>query len=202
MVRFLNIIILAALLVTLPHHLVKAQDVAREEALKALDNVLDSSDTEMRPITPNTQQQVQEVGPTLFDRIKIIEMKTQIEPTNVTAWTELGNLYFDADLPSLAIQAYKTSLNLEPGNPNVITDLGVMYHRVGELDMALECFDKAIAINPGHINASFNKSVVLKHDKKDRAAALAVLKNLAAKNPKAVLPGNKPVAQAIQELSQ
>ena len=147
-------------------------------------------------------QQAPAPAPALVERIKALEKQTQLEPANVAAWTELGNLYFDTDQPEKAIPAYEKSLTLEPGNPDVTTDLGVMYRHVGKFDKALECFNKAIAANPGHVIASFNKSVVLEHDKNDRAGALAVLKTLAAKNPQAVLPGNKPVAQAIQELSQ
>ena len=148
------------------------------------------------------QQQAQQASPALLDRIKALEKQTQLEPANVAAWTELGNLYFDTDQPEKAIPAYEKSLTLEPGNPDVLTDLGVMYRHVGKFDKALECFNKAIAANPAHVIANFNKSVVLEHDKNDRAGALAALKALAAKNPQAVLPGNKPVAQAIQELSQ
>jgi len=140
-------------------------------------------------------------APALVERIKALEKQTQLEPANLAAWTELGNLYFDTDQAEKAIPAYEKSLTLEPGNPDVLTDLGVMYRHVGKFDKALECFDKAIAANPGHVIASFNKSVVLEHDKNDPAGAVAALKVLAAKNPQAVLPGNKPVAQAIQELS-
>jgi tetratricopeptide (TPR) repeat protein len=152
---------------------------------------------------PPPQAQAQEAAsPALLERIKGLEKQTQFEPANVAAWTELGNLYFDTDQAEKAIPAYEKSLTLEPGNPDVLTDLGVMYRHVGKFDKALECFNKAIAANPAHVIANFNKSVVLEHDKNDRAGALAALKALAAKNPQAVLPGNKPVAQAIQELSQ
>ena len=151
---------------------------------------------------PQAQQQAQPVAPALLDRIKALEKQTQLEPANVAAWTELGNLYFDTDQPEKAIPAYEKSLTLEPGNPDVLTDLGVMYRHVGKFDKALECFNKAIGVNAAHVIASYNKSIVLEHDKNDRAGALAALRALAAKNPQAVLPGNKPVAQAIQELSQ
>ncbi|KHK00415.1 tetratricopeptide repeat protein [Desulfovibrio sp. TomC] len=157
--------------------------------------------TAQQQMPPQAQEQ-QAPAPALVERIKALEKQTQLEPANVAAWTELGNLYFDTDQPEKAIPAYEKSLTLEPGNPDVTTDLGVMYRHVGKFDKALECFNKAIAVNPGHVIASFNKSVVLEHDKNDRAGALAALKTLAAKNPQAVLPGNKPVAQAIQELSQ
>lgn len=157
-----------------------------------------------RTEAPTAQQapaQQPAAAPALVERIKALEKQTQLEPANLAAWTELGNLYFDTDQPEKAIPAYEKSLTLEPGNPDVTTDLGVMYRHVGKFDKALECFNKAIAANPGHVIANFNKSVVLEHDMNDKAGALAALKALAAKNPQAVLPGNKPVAQAIQEMS-
>lgn len=140
-------------------------------------------------------------NPALADRIKAIEKQTQLEPANAAAWTELGNLYFDTAQSEKAITAYEKSLTLRPNEPDVLTDEGVMYRQIGKFDKALECFNKAIAINPGHIIAQFNKSVVLEHDKNDKAGALATLKELAAKNPNAILPGGHTVTQVIQEMS-
>lgn len=140
-------------------------------------------------------------NPALADRIKALEKQTQLEPANTAAWTELGNLYFDTEQPEKSIAAYGKSLTLDPKQPDVLTDQGVMYRQVGKFDQALECFNKAIALNPTHVIAYFNKSVVYEHDKNDKAAALAALKELAAKSPNAVLPGGHTVAQAIQELS-
>jgi len=150
---------------------------------------------------PQTAQAPSAPNPGLMDRVKAVEKQTQLEPANVAAWTELGNLYFDTEQPDKAIVAYEKALTLDPKQPDVLTDQGVMYRQVGKFDKALECFNKAIAINPGHVIAQFNKSVVYEHDKNDKAAAIATLKELAAKNPDAVLPGGHTVAQAIQEMS-
>lgn len=158
-----------------------------------------SGSTAPAPAAPTAAAPAPNAG--LADRIKAIEKQTQLEPANVAAWTELGNLYFDTEQPEKAIAAYDKSLTLRPGEPDVLTDQGVMYRQIGKFDKALECFNKAIAKNPGHIIAQFNKSIVLEHDKNDKAGALAALKELAAQNPNAVLPGGHPVAQAIQELS-
>ncbi|WP_428563410.1 MAG: tetratricopeptide repeat protein [Solidesulfovibrio sp. DCME] len=142
-----------------------------------------------------------EPNPALADRIKALEKQTQLEPANSAAWTELGNLYFDTHQPEQAIKAYEKSLTLDPRQPDVLTDQGVMYREIGQFDKALNAFDKALAITPGHVIASFNKSIVLTHDKNDKAGALAVLKALALKNPNAKLPDGHTVTEAIQELS-
>ncbi len=137
----------------------------------------------------------------LADRLKAVEKQVQAEPGNAAAWTELGNLYFDTGQPQKAIEAYDKSLAIKPNEPDVLTDQGVMYRQLGKFDQALECFNKAIAANPGHVIAHYNKSIVLEHDKNDKAGALATLKELQAKNPSAVLPGGHTVGEAIQELS-
>jgi tetratricopeptide (TPR) repeat protein len=142
-----------------------------------------------------------EPNPALADRIKAVEKQTQLEPANTAAWTELGNLYFDTHQPELAIKAYEKSLTLDPRQPDVLTDQGVMYREIGQFDKALNSFDKALAINAGHVIAAFNKSIVLSHDKNDKAGAAAALKALALKTPNAKLPDGHTVTEAIQELS-
>lgn len=139
-------------------------------------------------------------GP-MAERIASVEKQVKLEPNNAAAWTELGNLFYDTKQPEKAINAYEKSLSLHPGNPDVLTDLGVMYREVHNFDKALDCFNKAIAVNPAHVIAQFNKSIVLEYDKHDKAAALAALKELAATKPDAVLPGGRPVAQVIKEMS-
>lgn len=137
----------------------------------------------------------------LAERIQSLEKQVQLEPNNPDAWTTLGNLYFDTNQPEKAITAYTKSLLLRPDEPDVLTDQGVMYRQIGQFDKALECFNKAIAAKPGHVIAAFNKSIVLEHDKHDRAGALAALKELATRNPNAVLPGGRTVSQAIQDMA-
>lgn len=139
-------------------------------------------------------------GP-MAERITAVEKQVKLEPNNAAAWTELGNLYYDTKQPEKSIMAYEKSLSLHPGNPDVLTDLGVMYREVHNYDKALDCFNKAIAVNPAHVIAQFNKSIVLEYDKHDKAGALAALKDLAANKPDAVLPGGRPVAQVIKEMS-
>jgi len=141
------------------------------------------------------------VDTAMADRIKAIEKQTQLEPANTAAWTQLGNLYFDSHQPDKAIAAYEKSLTLDPRQPDVLTDQGVMYRDSGQFDKALACFDKAIALNPAHVIAYYNKSVVLEHDKHDKAGAINALQILAAKNPNATLPSGQTVTQALQELT-
>lgn len=135
-------------------------------------------------------------------QIAAAEEETRAHPEDASVWVHLGNLYFDTDQPEKSVAAYEKALTLRPGDPNVLTDQGVMFRRMNEFDQALACFDKAITADPGHVIAHFNKSIVLLHDKNDRAGAIAALESLAAKNPAAQVPGGQSVAALLLELKQ
>jgi len=104
-----------------------------------------------------------------IDALKEILKK---DPKNLSAWVELGNLYFDSNQPQEAIKAYTEYLKIKPDNADVRTDLGIMYRNVGEIDKALEEFKKAAQIDPKHINSRYNLGLVLLHDKRDIKSAI------------------------------
>lgn len=104
-----------------------------------------------------------------IDALKEIVKK---DPKNLSAWVELGNLYFDSNQPQEAIRAYTEYLRIKPDNADVRTDLGIMYRNNGEIDKALEEFKKAAQIDPKHMNSRYNLGLVLLHDKRDMKAAI------------------------------
>ncbi|RPJ05152.1 MAG: tetratricopeptide repeat protein [Deltaproteobacteria bacterium] len=104
-----------------------------------------------------------------IDGLKEIVKK---DPKNLSAWVELGNLYFDTNQPQEAIKAYTEYLKLKPDSADVRTDLGIMYRNTGETDKAIEEFKKAAQIDPKHINSRYNLGLVLLHDKRDMKAAI------------------------------
>ena len=104
-----------------------------------------------------------------IDGLKEIVKK---DPKNLAAWYELGNLYFDANQPKEAIQAYTEYIKLKPDNADVRTDLGIMYRNTGDPDKAIEEFKKAAQIDPKHVNSRYNLGLVLLHDKRDMKAAI------------------------------
>lgn len=106
---------------------------------------------------------------TKIDGLKEIVKK---DPKNLSAWIEIGNLYFDSNQPQEAIKAYMESLKLKPDNADVRTDLGIMYRNAGEIDKAIEEFKKASQIDPKHVNSRYNLGLVLLHDKRDMKAAI------------------------------
>jgi cytochrome c-type biogenesis protein CcmH/NrfG len=94
------------------------------------------------------------------------------DPKNLTAWVELGNLYFDSGQPEEAIDAYSQYLAIKPDNPDVRTDMGIMYRALGDFDRAIEEFKKAVQSDPKHINSRYNMGIVLLHDKRDIKGAI------------------------------
>jgi len=94
------------------------------------------------------------------------------DPKNLSAWVDLGNLYFDSNQPQEAIQAYQQSLAIKPDNADVLTDMGIMHRKLGEFDKALEEFRKATKADPKHINSRYNIGLVLLHDKQDIKGAI------------------------------
>jgi cytochrome c-type biogenesis protein CcmH/NrfG len=128
--------------------------------------------------------------------------ETARDPNNVTAWIQLGNIYFDTDSHQQAIEAYTRALELDPGNANVWTDMGVMYRRIGQPEKAVECFSQAMANDPKHEISRFNKGLVLLHDLNDMQGAIAAWEDLVALNPVAVTPSGQPLEDLIIGMKQ
>jgi len=117
-------------------------------------------------------------------KIKTLKEIVQKDPKNLSAWVELGNLYFDSDQPKEAIEAYSKYLAAKPENPDVRTDMGIMYRRLGDADRALEEFKKAAQADPKHVNSRYNIGIVLLHDKQDIKGAIKAWEEYLKVDPK------------------
>lgn len=129
--------------------------------------------------------------------LEALVKETAQNPQNVSAWTDLGNLYFDTNQYEKAIWAYKKSLELKPDNPNVWTDMGVMYRRIGNPEEAVKSFDEAIRIDPKHEVSRFNKGIVLLHDMDKPEEGIRSWEALLKINPFAEAPGGKSVDELV-----
>jgi cytochrome c-type biogenesis protein CcmH/NrfG len=141
-------------------------------------------------------------APDVEGKIAELEAFVKPHPDDARAWASLGHVYFDADQPDSAIQAYQKSLALVPGDPGVLTDMGVMYRRNGEPDKAIQAFDQAIAASPGFETALFNKGVVLMADLSDLEGAMAAWEELVKVNPDATTPGGEKIADIVSRMRQ
>ncbi len=151
---------------------------------------------------PNADVNSQEMSAETGSRILKLEQFLKENPDNVDSWTQLGNLFFDTNRFSDAIEAYQKSLALKPGNPGVLTDMGVMYRRNKNPEKAIETFDLAIAASPAFETARFNKGVVLMHDMEDLAGGLRAWEELVEVNPMAKAPNGELVSSLVERMKQ
>jgi len=149
-----------------------------------------------------TQKKPPAVSQQQIDSIMALEQQVAANAENVSAWTQLGHLYFDTNDFQNAIRAYSKSLELSPNNPNVLTDLGVMYRRNKNPQKALESFKKAAGLDGKHEQSRFNIGVVLLYDIQDKPGAIAAFEDLLKANPSALAPNGQPITQVIKELRE
>jgi len=124
---------------------------------------------------PMAPQETAPPGPTpaeIASKIDPLKEIVKKDPKNLSAWVELGNLYFDSNQPQEAIKAYTEYLKIKPDSADVRTDIGIMYRNTGEIDKAIDEFKKAAQIDPKHVNSRYNLGLVLLHDKRDIKSAI------------------------------
>lgn len=134
--------------------------------------------------------------------LEALTKETAQNPSNVGAWIDLGNLYFDTNQPQKSIWAYKKALDLQPNNANVWTDMGVMYRRSGQPQEAIKAFDEAMRIDPKHEPSRFNKGIVLLHDINDTNGAIEAWEGLLKVNPFAVAPNGQTVDELVTQFKE
>lgn len=127
-------------------------------------SVVQTPQTSPAPMGPNSTE--------LLIKIQSLKEIVKKDPKNLSAWVELGNLYFDTHQPKEAIEAYQNYLQVKPENADVRTDMGIMYRTLGDFDRALEEFKKAARSDHKHLNSRYNIGIVLLHDKNDLIGAV------------------------------
>jgi cytochrome c-type biogenesis protein CcmH/NrfG len=116
-------------------------------------------------------------------QVKPLLQRLDTNPKDISALTELGNIYFDASQWSTAIGYYTRSLNEFPKNPDVRTDMGISYYYTGDSDRALKEFDQALRDDPRHVQTLFNVGVVKLGGKNDPKGAIAAWESLLKIDP-------------------
>jgi len=90
--------------------------------------------------------------------------RTETEPANQSAWAELGNAYYDADMPRQAIDAYNRALTMNPDDADVLNDQGAMFRQIGDVTQALKNFEKALAIDKYNLESLYNTGYIYAFD--------------------------------------
>jgi tetratricopeptide (TPR) repeat protein len=142
-------------------------DLAFQKICPALEEeVFSNEDDNETPDSGTTPEIIEQRQISEESRQSIAEavQKTGAEPGNLEAWRELGNAYFDADMPSQAVAAYARALAIKPDDTNILNDQGAMYRQIGDFPRALANFEKARQIDPQNLESLYNSGYVLAFD--------------------------------------
>lgn len=105
------------------------------------------------------------------------------DPKNHMAWVQLGNAYFDKQMPAEAVKAYDKALELNPNDPNVLCDQGIMLRQLGLFEKAVNNFTKANEVDPTNTQSLFNMGILYRYDLHDYAKAKDVWKKYLTLSP-------------------
>ncbi len=122
------------------------------------------------------------------------------DPNNPDLLTSIGNLYYDAQQYSMAIDFYGRVLKVKPSDVAVRTDMATAYWYMGDADTAITEFNKALTYEPNSPNALFNRGLVKWKGKMDIAGAEADWKKLLKENPN--YDGRDKVEQMMAEANK
>ena len=146
------------------------------------------------PATASTPAEGRPAPPALDEaRLKTLVAAAGSQPTNPAPRVQLGNLYFDAERYTDAVQWYEDALRLQPKDANVSTDLGVAYYYVNQPDKAIQQFEQSLKIDPAHTKTMLNMGIVKAFGKQDLAGASAAWQQVIATAP------GSPEAQAARK---
>jgi len=126
-------------------------------------------------------------------RLKTLVAAAGNEPANPEPRVQLGNLYFDAERYTDAVQWYEDALRLRPKDANVSTDLGVAYYYTNQPDRAIQQFEESLKFDPAHTKTMLNMGIVKAFGKQDLAGASAAWQQVIAVAP------NSPEALAARK---
>jgi tetratricopeptide (TPR) repeat protein len=107
-----------------------------------------------------------------------LKLALSSDPRNYDLLVQLGNLYYDKQVYSPAIDYYRRAVELRPKDVNVRTDLGTAYWYSGLPENAINEYKKSLQVDPGHPQTLFNMGVVYKDGLKDPANAISTWETL------------------------
>jgi tetratricopeptide (TPR) repeat protein len=105
------------------------------------------------------------------------------KPNDPVLMSQVGNLYYDAQVFPTAIDYYEKSLAIDPKNAAVRTDLATALFYNNDADHSLAEFDRALKDDPKSSNALFNRGIVKWQAKMDVNGAVADWERLLKQDP-------------------
>jgi cytochrome c-type biogenesis protein CcmH/NrfG len=105
------------------------------------------------------------------ERVKALEGLAAQNARDAQSRVQLGNIFFDAEQYTQAINWYEQALKINPNDSNVSTDLGVAYYYTNNPDRALAQFEHSLKVDPKHIKTLLNVGIVRAFGKQDLPGA-------------------------------
>ncbi len=100
----------------------------------------------------------------------ILKKMIEIDETCLSAWVELGNLYFSLGEKNPANRAYERCLKLDPFCPEALYNLANLYFKGKKFATSIRYFQKCLRANPDFPEAYYNFGLVLYHLKRYKEA--------------------------------
>jgi len=93
--------------------------------------------------------------------VLLLESLNKRNPSNYTAFYNLGNIYLKAKVYKNAIESYKLCTNTNSKFAPAFYNLGIAYYETKDYNKALFNFEKAIRLNPSNKDYIYNAAVCL-----------------------------------------
>jgi cytochrome c-type biogenesis protein CcmH/NrfG len=105
------------------------------------------------------------------------------KPGDAAVQTQVGNIYYDAQIYPIAIEYYQKVLAIDPKNSSVRTDMATAMFYSSDFDHSIAEFDHALKDDPKNGNALFNRGIAKWQGKMDVKGAVADWQLLLKENP-------------------
>jgi cytochrome c-type biogenesis protein CcmH/NrfG len=145
----------------------------------AIPNQADAAQASL-PAPPPLQQ----LQPTAETQAAPLLAQLKTDPNNARLLENIGDIYYDAQQYTVAIEYYQRALNVQPSNTSVRTDMATAIWYTGNADVAIAEFKKSLGYEPTNANTLFNLGIVLRQGKHDAAAAVTAWQKLLDSNPR------------------
>jgi tetratricopeptide (TPR) repeat protein len=93
--------------------------------------------------------------------VSAYEKAHTLNPGNMDALLNLGNLFHGLDLFDRAEATFEKIIAQAPAHMQALNNLGKLNHDKGRLQRALAFYDRCLGLYPGHAEAQFNRAALL-----------------------------------------
>lgn len=97
-------------------------------------------------------------------------------PDDLDALRSLGNIAFDQEQPTEALEFYQRYLKQKPDDLEVRTDVGTMHLAAGDTNAAVRAYEDVLKDNPSFFQAQFNLAIAYRTAGQNEAAVGALRK--------------------------